>query len=639
MNSPSLDALVGIALNLLPPRLRGALLDDEAFLSQWDVPTVTGVTIGKDGPSFRRDQFYGGIRAAIREPGSLVPITDGEQVVWKIEARVETSGFSFVLEGAGKRFPIPDHSGLAEDAACRVGWFKKAASVVNLEGAVFDRWLDRMWREPLSDDEFAELTDELEMTPVGVYRSLQMGLAQGGVDIAALVPHERRYYERLVGPLGSATSVMGFVEDKVALVMERRRKWDVVQGFLFSLLACSVGSVSGTIRIDRFKAEQLTQTYEWLAEKGDPISQIGAVEVALPVLDVYPDLEPLVEKIIEGFIADDPNDDGGCFSLLSAMIILVAAELVRRRTLGNVSPFYGRHAAITQASLVIRALIEAQIDRARFTAWAKTRGFGYIFFLQGLVDLRSEPRWLPDFVSAEQLRAEFIGRVANAAETHNAKIQSQSLRRLLMGKDSELARSFEWPFPILPGPLEGAIAAARPIPDNILKTVTTALEAERLEPNSFAVLVNTALLYGLPASQAGLAATALRRVKYSIENMGDENSIFGLIGALASVAAVTRGTALAETLRVLVRVLRRRKRLHALPDDELRIAMIAAASHDGIEDWARFAGEWITEIAFEVVDQEAAQQFLPKLRRLVEIEAALARHCAAADAALSSLCR
>ena len=637
MNSP-LDVLVGIALDLLPPRLRGALLEDTAFLSEWDVPTITGVTIGKDGPSLKRDEFYGGIRAAIREPGSQVSITDSEQVVWKIEARAETSGLSFVLEGAGKHFPIPDHSGLAEDSARRVGWFKKAASAVNLEGAVFDRWLDRMSREPLNDDEFAELTDELEMTPVGVYRSLQMSLARGDVDIAALVPHERRYYERLTGPLGSATSVIGFVEDEVALLMGRHREWDVVQGFLFSLWACSVGAVSATIRIDRFNPEQLIQTYEWLAEKGDPISQIGAVEVALPVLDVYPDLEPLVETMIEGFIADDPNDDGGCFSLLSAMIILVASELARRRTLGNVPPFYGRQAAISQASLVIRALIEAKIDRARFTAWAKTRGVGYIFFLQGLVDLRSEPRWLPDFVSAQQLRAEFIGRVANATETHNAKIQSQSLRRLLTGKDSKLARSFEWPFPMLPGPLEGAIAPTRPIPDNILKSVTTALEAERLEPNSFGVLVNAALLYGLPASQAGLAATALRRVKYSIENMGDENNIFGLIGALASVAAVTRGIALAETLRVLVRVLRRRKRLHTRPDDELRIAMIAAAAHEGIEDWARFAGEWITEIAFEVVDKEAAQRFLPKLRRLVQMEPVLARHCAAADAALSSLC-
>ena len=98
-----------------------------------------------------------------------------------------------------------------------------------------------------------------------------------------------------------------------------------------------------------------------------------------------------------------------------------------------------------------------------------------------------------------------------------------------------------------------------------------------------------------------MAAKALRRVKYSIENADDQNSLFGLIDGLATVAAVTRGTDLAEALRVMMRVMRRRKRLNVDPDYEMRVAMLAAASHEDLDDWALFAGEWITEIAFEVV--------------------------------------
>ena len=135
------------------------------------------------------------------------------------------------------------------------------------------------------------------------------------------------------------------------------------------------------------------------------------------------------------------------------------------------------------------------------------------------------------------------------------------------------------------------------------------------------------------------AASALRRVRYSIENAGDEGGTFGLIGGLANVAAVTRAKDLAETLRVLARVMRRKKRLNAGPDDELRIAMVAAASHEDLEDWAHFAGEWITELPYEVVEKESAQSFLLKIRRLVQIEPALARHCAIADAALASIAR
>ena len=220
------------------------------------------------------------------------------------------------------------------------------------------------------------------------------------------------------------------------------------------------------------------------------------------------------------------------------------------------------------------------------------------------------------------------------------EIHSEPLRGLLIGEDSRLATAAEWPFPMLPGPLEGELTSKQPnVPDEVLRDVTAGLEADQLEPRSFAGIVNMALLYKMSASQAGLAATALRRVRYSIENADDENSIFGLIGGLANVAAVTRATDLAETLCVLARVMRRRKRLNADPDDEMRIAMVAAASHDGLEDWAHFAGEWITELAFEVVEKDSARSFLPKLRRLVQIEPALARHCAVADAALASVAR
>ena len=75
------------------------------------------------------------------------------------------------------------------------------------------------------------------------------------------------------------------------------------------------------------------------------------------------------------------------------------------------------------------------------------------------------------------------------------------------------------------------------------------------------------------------------------------------------------------------------------PDDEVRIAMVAAASYEGLEDWARFAGEWITELGFEVAEKESARNLLWMVHRLVQIEPALARHCAAANAALASVAR
>ncbi len=642
MSSPVIQNLVKVAVDFLPPRIGRSLLDDHDFIERWDLSTIVGVTLGQGGPSFQRDRFYATIREAIRSPGKGISVEDDKQVTWHVTAQNKKEGFSFVLEDEERTIALPDYSGLAEDHDTRMAWFEKAARELNLYDKTFQEWNTRLKGKPLDDDEFAELIGELDLTPAKNYRNLMSSFVRGSVEKTTLVPHNQRYYDRLIGPCGSAATADNYIEIAATTLIDGLREWKAVDGFLHSLSMCSRSSISERIRIDKLDEDQLLRTYEWIATQGDPILQIGAVEVALWSIGEHRALEPFIEQMVERFILDDPGDDRGCFSLLSAMIVLVASEISRKRIMGCTLPFCRKQAAITQASRIVRAIYGSQVDRTSVVEWTKSGGFGHIFFLQGLVDLRIEPRWLPDYVSPDRLRTEFIGRIANAVRHLKEEIHTQSLRNLLKDNDSKLALAVktEWPFPILPGPLEGEIVSNPPkMPDEVLKEITEGLEAEKLEPNSFAQLVNVALLFGMPASQAGLAAAALRRVKYSIEYAEEEISIFGLIGSLATVAAVTRSVELAEELRVLVRVLRRRRRLNFDPDDEVRIAMVAAASYEGLEDWARFAGEWITELGFEVAEKESARNLLWMVHRLVQIEPALARHCAAANAALASVAR
>ncbi len=639
-NTEVVSTLVATAFEFLPPRLRLSLLNDNHFMEQWDLSKVAGVTLGRDGPMFHREQFYGGIREAIRHPGSEISISDDESTTWKVTAQAEGEGHVIVISNDEKSLPVGDHSGLSDDQSIREAWLDRVTCEVNLDAEAFQRWKETMANAPLGDRDYAELIDELELTPVRNFRNLRTGISRGSIDMATLVQSERRYYDLLVGSLDSSTEVKCYIKDGAVSLINKLQDWNAKEGFLYSLLMCSKGDVSKEIRTDKLNAEELVRIYEWLANQGDPISQLGAIEIALRNIEEHRELEPFIERMVERFIDDEPEHSGGCFSLLSAMIVLVASELSRRRILEGVPPFYRKQSAIAQASLIIRAIYESPVDTASVVEWSKTAGFYHIFFIQGLVDLRTEPRWLPYFVSPFQLRAEFIGRVTNAVELCEGRIKSKSLRQLLIGKDSKLVMSVEWPFRNFPGPLEGQLETELPsISEEVLSEVAADLEAAHLEPSSFAGLVNLALLYKMPTSHADLAAKALRRVKYSIENAEGEEILFGLIGGLATVAAATRTTELAEEIRVLVRVMRRRKRLNVEPEDEMRVGMIAAASHECVDDWACFAGEWLTEIAFEIVEKESAQRFLPKLRRLIQAGPALAHHCGVADAALESVAR
>lgn len=628
--------LVQAAFGLLHPDIQRSLLDDHEFTQKWNIATIKIVTLGTNGPSFSRSRLFESIRSAIRDPGTFIPVEDQNSCVWQVLTERQSESFAFSLRAKEQQYSLSDHSALAEDVLVRTRWLERTGQAIFLDAGRFQHWSQRMRQSPLSDDEFEELMTEIDLTPANFLQALCARLAQSDVSLSMLVPQKVQYYEHLVGQLGQSSTFSEYVEVGAKPRLEALQVGNSLQGFSFSLLMCSAGTIAECMRIEALDRSELVQTYEWLAEHGDLISRIGAVEVALSYLDSYPELGPFVERIVEGLLSENPEGDGSSFALLSAMVVMVASELARSRILGDVAPFYLRQAAFAHASLVTRAIKAARINSVSFTRWLQASGAGQIFFLQGLIDLRHEPRWLPDFASAEQIRSEFIGRIANAAGRNEGKIKLDSLRTLLFAPDSKLAQAARWPRQHLPGPMEGAVVAGRPFPDELLNAAQAALGAVRLEVNAFTVLINGALLFDMKEEMGCLAANALRRARFSIEDTDDRDKNYGLVAGLAVLAAVTRCGSLADAVRVLARVMRRRKRLNRSLDEELRIALISAASFENLDAWSKFIGEWLTEIAFDANDKSAAKSFLLTLRQLVKLEPILAKYCASADAALDA---
>ena len=233
--------------------------------------------------------------------------------MWRLWTQNKDEGLTFGLEHGDKFLSIPDHSGLAEDRHTRAEWFGRVTHEVNLEETVLEDWKAKIDSRPLSDDEFAALSEELELTPVSNYRNIHSSLLRGSVDIGTLVPSERRYYDRLVGPSGSAIEADSYIDSEAVRLIDSLQEWDPMRGFCMSLLICSNGRVSDSIRTDRLSYVELLRSYEWISSQGDPVSQIAAVEVALRDIERNRALEPFVERIVEGIISDDADDYGGSF--------------------------------------------------------------------------------------------------------------------------------------------------------------------------------------------------------------------------------------------------------------------------------------------------------------------------------------
>src|SRR5260370_41151986 len=100
-----------------------------------------------------------------------------------------------------------------------------------------------------------------------------------------------------------------------------------------------------------------------------------------------------------------------------------------------------------------------------------------------------------------------------------------------------------------------------------------------------------------------------------------------------TVAGVTRSAELAEKVRIFTRVLRKRSDVAISAQDALRIGMVAAASNQELGAWCKFVGDWLTEIAFESLDQNAAERLASDIEMLCQIQPSLWRTCSKAHAA------
>jgi len=622
-----------VMMGLFPQSIRGSALEDRAFREQLELSVDAVIRLDKSGQQFDRSKLFAAIRQLYGDSSKDAEVTSNDKLVWKL--RLSADGESIFLFREGSEIALSNFVCLSSDSAKRLAWFDREAQKFALTDARSRNWREILEVRPVDDEEVDQLLTEIRLTPRFVANSLANHLRGETLSIFSLIPSDIRYYDRLVGEPGDAANLRIFVELRAKGQFENWLKTPL-DGLRRALLLSSQPLFPAAIQLGEVPREELLKAYKWLEQHGDRISQLGALEAGLAHLDKFPELEPTLAKMAAGFVNDVPDDPEGRLILLCSLILMVEGEFARTGIARNRPTFWRRLAAIAHASVIEREIIAAGVPPSTIHDWAFPSR-GQLYYLQSFVDLRTEPRWLPDFVLPNQLKAEFIGRIYTAGHYNAAKLQSAQLKSYLSDDASAPVKTLvQFPFAFLPGPLEGGIESVAEMPSDLAADLKQGLEADELTGQAFISLVNSPLIFKLGPQLAQLAAQALRRAKYQLRKMKAENDAFPLLSGLATVAAVTRSTELADEVRILARVLRRRPGVDIAPGDAMRIAMIAAASHTDKASWCKFVGEWLTELAYEDMSHDKAVNLYQHVRILCQLEPNLWETCARAEAALSA---
>ncbi len=259
--------------------------------------------------------------------------------------------------------------------------------------------------------------------------------------------------------------------------------------------------------------------------------------------------------------------------------------------------------------------------------------------MQSLADMRTEPRWNPDLVAAPQMQANFFGRIMIAGSNFDANLGEGELRDTILGDGQQsLVRLCEFPLQFFPGPLDGSEDSPNALPNDLARVIEEQLDSEKVEAASFIALVNSAMIFRITSDHAALAAKALRVGNYTLANLANRSQLVSILHGLATVAAVSRNPALADALRILVRRYRRDSQYGFSIEEEMKICLVASAARKELLEWCGFAGQWMTELSFDELEENEGELLHSHLSALLHSVPELWVSCGRADAALQSWC-
>ena len=636
-NDPeALSGLADAALHLAPPMFREPLLQESDFCEKYELKTYQTASFGTPEVRFQHSGLCAAARKVLSGKSSA-QVTDENGRKWELK-NINGKGQlpELMLFHEDGMYPLSLGFIMLSSKRKRLRFFEEFASAFNLPEDARDRWRSVLEKRILEEREIQAFENDFINTPVDIVQSIHKISAGGTIDISFLVPFSEKYFERLVGRYDGSATVENYAAASVRNLFRELSAWRPYEGFLLSLLLSSHSALTDEIQVEHLDPGELTRAFDFLEKHGDRLSQLGAIEVGLRIVQSRPEIEAALVKLVKKIRDDDVNGKSSGFKHLQALFCLVDGELSRTHLLSSKPPFYRRLAALSQAALINRQMANSRADIDSFcqSALVIRAGESYV---QSLVDMRLEPRWVPNFWTPEQIKATFLGRIMAAAVRYRQNIENSELYGLILGTGTESLQSVGVPFYYyLPGPLEGNTELAESLPPWAGIAIEEQVNSDRLSPLSFGALVNSGRNFLIGPHQTELVVRALKRADYRIANLQDRSQLIAVLDGLAAVAATARSRNLADELRILVRKYRHDAQYPVPVAEDVKICLMAAASHTNPDEWRVFVSDWMTELAFGEMKREDGELLRLQLLYLCRIVPELRVSCDKAWAALKA---
>lgn len=617
-------------LKMFSPKLQSEMLPDPSFCSRLGIETTNKINVG-DGVVFNSKPFYQAIRSIYGDKNKSVELIDNNEVTWLLQFKLDSNYEGLLLTQDGKVLNLPSDAELSPILKERLDCLENRGHWYNLPHASLNKWRKILSSRALKNEEQHTYFKDIEDTVIFVSDGIWDEIKTGTFTVQSFVPDSFRYFQRMAGIIqaNEQYSLHEFTGVEFKVHCKNLLDWQQVAGAIQALQLCSNPLLSYELQrhLMALSVNNIIEIYQFIATDGDRMSQVAAIEIGFGLLQTCPKIEPLLTEIIGKIYSDDPDKPQSEFKLLSNWIILVEAAIARNRVLSKIPVFMKRMACISQASIITKHFLKVNVDIDNLSTLILDK-VDNNQVLQGLIDVRFTPRWLPEYISPKRLREHGISRMHNAAEKYGKANCSSSLQDAI-----DLVNP---PAISLPGPVDDETASINKLPPELRKVLFEQIKSVDVEARSFIPLIKFGIIYELDIADTEEIVNWLRTSQYQLKNIDSYNEEFNFLHGLANLAATTRSIELATEIRTLLRVLRRKPGSQLTLDNSIRICLMASAAHLELKGWCHSVGEWLTEFTFENLTVENAAGLHAVIVKLCQLVPELWITLGRAEAALKT---
>lgn len=230
-----------------------------------------------------------------------------------------------------------------------------------------------------------------------------------------LVPNDPVFWRTAYPTTTDAPALAEFIEQEVKARIIAGTKAYGVKFYPEALRLCIHSSVATVIGNESLSNDDCVKLADHVEQSGSMFSKLGFVELMLARDNVSISIQERIANIIDFFL-NEPESSR--FGLLSNLFFFVSGRLSLSSSFNGSPAFARRLVEFSHASFLEEILISERVD-ATNAAFELAQRVARRAFVVGHLDAHSEARWVPEFATPHQLKAEFISRLSNAITTKN----------------------------------------------------------------------------------------------------------------------------------------------------------------------------------------------------------------------------